>query len=36
VGLTAVVTVLVAALASGYAQRAADRANPATVLREDA
>jgi putative ABC transport system permease protein len=36
VGLTAAVTVLVAALASGYAQRAADRANPATVLREDA
>jgi putative ABC transport system permease protein len=36
VALTAVVTVLVAALASGYAQRAADRANPATVLREDA
>jgi len=34
--LTAAVTVLVAALASAYAQRAADRANPATVLREDA
>jgi putative ABC transport system permease protein len=34
--LTAVVTVLVAAAAAGYAQRAADRADPATVLREDA
>ncbi len=27
---------VVAALAGLYAQRAADRANPATVLREDA
>jgi putative ABC transport system permease protein len=34
--LTAVVTVLVAVAAAGYAQRAADRADPATVLREDA
>jgi putative ABC transport system permease protein len=33
---TAVVTVAVAALAAGYAQRAADRADPASVLREDA
>jgi putative ABC transport system permease protein len=36
VGLTAAVTLVVAALAAGYAQRAADRADPATVLREDA
>jgi putative ABC transport system permease protein len=36
VALTAAVTVLVAALAAVYAQRAADRADPATVLREDA
>lgn len=34
--LTAVVTALVAVAAAGYAQRAADRADPATVLREDA
>ena len=33
---TVVVTVAVAALAALYAQRAADRADPATVLREDA
>jgi putative ABC transport system permease protein len=36
VALTAVIAVLVAVLAAGYAQRAADRADPATVLREDA
>jgi putative ABC transport system permease protein len=30
-----VVTVAVAGLAALYAQRAADRADPATVLRED-
>jgi putative ABC transport system permease protein len=36
VGLTAVAAVLVAVLAAAYAQRAADRADPATVLREDA
>jgi putative ABC transport system permease protein len=34
--LTAAATVLVAAAAAAYAQRAADRADPATVLREDA
>jgi putative ABC transport system permease protein len=34
--LTAVVTALVAVAAAAYAQRAADRADPATVLREDA
>ncbi|MCU1616847.1 MAG: rane protein of unknown function [Frankiales bacterium] len=34
--LAAALTVLVAAAAAGYAQRAADRADPATVLREDA
>jgi putative ABC transport system permease protein len=33
---TAAATVLVALLAALYAQRAADRADPATVLREDA
>jgi len=33
---TVVVTVAVAGLAALYAQRAADRADPATVLREDA
>jgi putative ABC transport system permease protein len=33
---TAAVTVLVALLAALYAQRAADRADPASVLREDA
>src|SRR3954453_3724717 len=33
---TAVATALVAAAAAAYAQRAADRADPATVLREDA
>jgi putative ABC transport system permease protein len=31
-----VVTVAVAGLAALYPQRAADRADPATVLREDA
>jgi putative ABC transport system permease protein len=36
IGLTAAITLVVAALAAGYAQRAADRADPATVLREDA
>jgi putative ABC transport system permease protein len=36
VALTAAATVLVALLAALYAQRAADRADPATVLREDA
>jgi putative ABC transport system permease protein len=35
-GLTAAAAVLVALLAALYAQRAADRADPATVLREDA
>ncbi|MEU2350487.1 hypothetical protein [Modestobacter sp. NPDC049651] len=34
--LTVAVTLLVAGLAALYAQRAADRADPATVLREDA
>jgi putative ABC transport system permease protein len=34
--LTAAVTAVVAVGAAGYAQRAADRADPATVLREDA
>jgi putative ABC transport system permease protein len=34
--LTAVIALVVAALAAVYAQRAADRADPATVLREDA
>ncbi|GAB3356781.1 hypothetical protein [Modestobacter lapidis] len=34
IGTTAAVTVLVPALAALYAQRAADRADPATVLRE--
>jgi putative ABC transport system permease protein len=33
---TAAATVVVALLAALYAQRAADRADPATVLREDA
>jgi putative ABC transport system permease protein len=36
VALTAVAAVVVAVLAAVYAQRAADRADPATVLREDA
>jgi putative ABC transport system permease protein len=36
VGLTALTAVVVAALAAAYAQRAADRADPAGVLREDA
>jgi putative ABC transport system permease protein len=36
VGVTAAVTVAVTTLAAGYAQRAADRADPASVLREDA
>ena len=34
--LTAIAAALVAVLAAIYAQRAADRADPATVLREDA
>jgi putative ABC transport system permease protein len=33
---TALATAVVAMLAAAYAQRAADRADPATVLREDA
>jgi putative ABC transport system permease protein len=33
---TALATALVAIAAAAYAQRAADRADPATVLREDA
>jgi putative ABC transport system permease protein len=33
---TVAVTAVVSVLAAGYAQRAADRADPATVLREDA
>jgi putative ABC transport system permease protein len=36
IGLTALATAVVAVLAAGYAQRAADRADPASVLREDA
>jgi putative ABC transport system permease protein len=36
VALTAAATAVVALLAALYAQRAADRADPATVLREDA
>jgi len=36
VAVTTAATVLVALLAALYAQRAADRADPATVLREDA
>ena len=36
IGLTAAAAVVVAVLAAVYAQRAADRADPATVLREDA
>ncbi|WP_448625542.1 FtsX-like permease family protein [Geodermatophilus sp. URMC 64] len=36
IGSTALAAVLVAVLAAAYAQRAADRADPATVLREDA
>ena len=36
VGLTALAAVVVAVLAALYAQRAADRADPATVLRQDA
>jgi putative ABC transport system permease protein len=36
VGLTALAAVVVAVLAALYAQRAADRADPASVLREDA
>jgi putative ABC transport system permease protein len=35
-GVSAVVVIAVAALAALYAQRAADRADPATVLRQDA
>jgi putative ABC transport system permease protein len=35
-GLSAVVVLVVAGLAALYAQRAADRADPATVLRQDA
>ncbi|WP_222192409.1 FtsX-like permease family protein [Modestobacter italicus] len=35
-GLSAVVVVVVAGLAALYAQRAADRADPATVLRQEA
>jgi putative ABC transport system permease protein len=33
---TALATAVVAIAAAAYAQRAADRADPATVLREDA
>jgi putative ABC transport system permease protein len=36
VAATVAVTAAVSVLAAGYAQRAADRADPATVLREDA
>ena len=36
IGLTALTAVAVAVLAAAYAQRAADRADPASVLREDA
>jgi putative ABC transport system permease protein len=36
VGATALIALAVAVLAALYAQRAADRADPASVLREDA
>jgi putative ABC transport system permease protein len=36
IGATALAALVVAALGALYAQHAADRADPATVLREDA